>query len=307
MAAVTDYLDPKDLSRLANHQVLAKRVVEGFCSGLHRSPHKGFSVEFKQHRPYTQGDEIRRIDWKVFAKSDRFYVREYEEETNLRCHLLLDASGSMAYGENKGTESLSKLEYASRLAACLAYLSLRQTDSVGLTTFDSQIRSQVPPRGGASHTRQIIDLLGSTSTGEETDLGKVFHEIAPRLKKRGLVVIISDCFGDVPSILKGLAHFNHAKHDVVIFQIWDRDELEFPFRSWTRFDCLENLGLKHTVDPAHLRDAYLENLREYREELVKGCHRHRVQLFPMTTDEPYSVGLASFLAARSKAGVPVHL
>ena len=136
MAAVTDFLDPKDLSRLANHQVLAKRVVEGFCSGLHRSPHKGFSVEFKQHRPYTQGDEIRRIDWKVFAKSDRFYVREYEEETNLRCHLLLDASGSMAYGENKETGSLSKLEYASRLAACLAYLSLRQTDSVGLTTFD---------------------------------------------------------------------------------------------------------------------------------------------------------------------------
>ena len=245
MATVTDYLDPKDLSRLANHQVLAKRVVEGFCSGLHRSPHKGFSVEFKQHRAYTPGDEIRRLDWKVFAKTDRFYVREYEEETNLRCHLLLDASGSMAYGQEDG---LSKLEYGSSLGACIAYLALRQTDSVGLTTFDSKVRSIVPPRGGASHTRQIIDLLGETKAGEDTDLGKVFHEIAPQIKKRGLVIVISDCFGDIPSILKGLAHFNHAKHDVAIFQIWHPDELDFFFFSWTRFDCLENAGLKHTVD-----------------------------------------------------------
>ena len=189
----------------------------------------------------------------------------------------------------------------------MAYLCLRQTDSVGLTTFDSAVRSVVPPRGGASHTRQIIDLLGATEAGEETDLGKVFHEIAPQLKKRGLVVIISDCFGDVPSILKGLAHFNHAKHDVVVFQIWHRDELEFPFRAWTRFDCLENAGVRHTVDPVHLREAYLENLREFREEFLKGCHKHRVQLFPMTTDEPYAEGLASFLAARGKAGMPIHL
>jgi uncharacterized protein (DUF58 family) len=273
---------------------------------LHRSPHKGFSVEFKQHRAYTPGDEIRRIDWKVFAKTDRFYVREYEEETNLRCHLLLDASGSMSYG-GEDENGISKLAYGSRLAACLANLCLRQTDSVGLTTFDSAVRAVVPPRGGASHTRQIIDLLSTTVAGDETDLGKVFHEIAPQLKKRGMVVIISDCFGDIPSILKGLAHFNHAKHDVVVFQIWHPDELEFPFRSWTRFDCLENAGLRHTVDPVHLREAYMENLREYREELLKGCHKHRVQLFPMTTNEPYAEGLASFLAARGKAGMPIHL
>ena len=306
MANVTDYLDPKDLSRLANHQVLAKRVVEGFCSGLHRSPHKGFSVEFKQHRAYTRGDEIRRLDWKVFGKSDRFYVREYEEETNLRCHLLLDASGSMAYGA-ESENGVSKLAYGSRLTGGLAYWALGQTDSVGLTTSDSKVRALVPPRGGASHARQIVELLGETTAGEETDLGKVFHEIAPQLKKRGLVVIVSDCFGDIPSILKGLAHFNHAKHDVVIFQIWHPDELDFPFRSWTRFDCLEHDSLRHTVDPMHLREAYLENLKEYRAELVKGCHKHRVQLVPMTTDRPYSEGLASFLSARGKAGMPVHL
>ncbi len=306
MANPNDFLDPKDISRLANHQVLARRVVEGFCSGLHRSPHKGFSIEFKQHRAYTRGDEIRRLDWKVFAKSDRFYIREYEEETNLRCHLLLDSSGSMGYGEDQ-EESPSKLAYGSRLAACFAYLALRQTDSVGLTTFDAKIRSMVPPRGGASHNRQIIDLLAKSKAGEETDLGSVFHEIAPQLKKRGLVIIISDCFGDIPSILKGLAHFNHAKHDVVIFQIWHRDELDFPFRSWTRFDCLEQEGLRHTVDPMHLKEAYLKNLREYRESLVQGCHKHRVQLFPMTTDQPYAEGLASFLSARAKVGMPVNL
>ena len=306
MANPNDFLDPKDISRLGNHQVLARRVVEGFCSGLHRSPHKGFSIEFKQHRAYTRGDEIRRLDWKVFAKSDRFYIREYEEETNLRCHLLLDSSGSMGYGEDQ-EESPSKLAYGSRLAACFAYLALRQTDSVGLTTFDAKIRSMVPPRGGASHNRQIIDLLAKSKAGEETDLGGVFHEIAPRLKKRGLVIIISDCFGDIPSILKGLAHFNHAKHDVVIFQIWHRDELDFPFRSWTRFDCLEQQGLRHTVDPMHLKEAYLKNLKEYRESLVQGCHKHRVQLFPMTTDQPYAEGLASFLSARAKVGMPVHL
>ena len=211
----------------------------------------------------------------------------------------------MGYGEDQ-EESPSKLAYGSRLAACFAYLALRQTDSVGLTTFDAKIRSMVPPRGGASHNRQIIDLLAKSKAGEETDLGGVFHEIA-RLKKRGLVIIISDCFGDIPSILKGLAHFNHAKHDVVIFQIWHRDELDFPFRSWTRFDCLEQQGLRHTVDPMHLKEAYLKNLKEYRESLVQGCHKHRVQLFPMTTDQPYAEGLASFLSARAKVGMPVHL
>jgi uncharacterized protein (DUF58 family) len=212
----------------------------------------------------------------------------------------------MGYGEDQ-EESPSKLAYGSRLAACFAYLALRQTDSVGLTTFDATIRSMVPPRGGASHNRQIIDLLAKSKAGEDTDLGGVFHEIAPQLKKRGLVIIISDCFGDIPSILKGLAHFNHAKHDVVIFQIWHRDELDFPFRSWTRFDCLEQEGLRHTVDPMHLKEAYLENLKEYRESLVQGCHKHRVQLFPMTTDQPYAEGLASFLSARAKVGMPVHL
>jgi len=305
VATVTDYLDPKDLSRLANHQVLARRVVEGFCSGLHRSPHKGFSVEFKQHRQYVPGDEIRHLDWKVYGKSDRFYIREYEEETNLRCNVLLDASGSMAY-EGTRTEGRSKLHYASRLAACLSYMMLQQTDSVGLITFDTKARKVLPPRGRAAHVRNIIDLLEETSPGGETDLGSVFHELVPKLKRRGLVILISDCFGDLDSVMKGLAHFRHAKHDVLIFQIWDPDELDFPFKQWTRFDCLEDMDKKHTVDPTHLRQAYLENLKEYRENFTQGCYRNRIDLVPMTTDQPYADALSYYLALRKRGRGAMH-
>ena len=303
MASVTEYLHPKDLARLANHQVLAKRVVEGFCSGLHRSPHKGFSVEFKQHRQYVPGDEIRHIDWKVFGKSDRFYIREYEEETNLRCNILLDASGSMAYRGTR-SENRSKLHYASRLAACLSYMMLRQTDSVGLITFDTKARKILPPRGRAAHVSNLIEVLEETNPGGETDLGAVFHELVPKLKRRGLVVIISDCFAEVETLMKGLAHFRHAKHDVLIFQIWDPDELDFPFRQWTRFDCLEQEDRKHTVDPNHLRQAYLDNLRIFREELTQGCHRNRIDLVPMTTDQPYAEALSYYLAMRKRGARP---
>ena len=263
-------------------------------------------MEFKQHRAYTPGDEIRRLDWKVFGKTDRFFIREYEEETNLRCNMLLDASGSMGY---KGDRAISqtKLDYASRMAACLAYLFLRQTDSVGLTVFDEKVRTQLPVRGGPSHVKNIIDILAATKVGGETDLGSVFHELAPKIKRRGLLVLFSDCFGDLESTLKGLAHFRHAKHDIVIFQIWDRDELDFPFQNWTRFECLEKQGLKHTVDPKHLREAYLKNLEDFRDGLTKGCHRNRISLVPMVTDQPYADGLGAFLAARNKIRRPARI
>jgi uncharacterized protein (DUF58 family) len=246
------------------------------------------------------------LDWKVFGKTDRFFIREYEEETNLRCHMLLDASGSMGYQGDRAV-SQSKLDYASRMAACLAYLILRQTDSVGLTTFDEKVRVQLPVRGGPSHIKNVIDQLSKTTVGGETDLGSVFHELAPKLKKRGLLLLFSDCFGELESILKGLAHFRHARHDIVIFQIWDRDELDFPFQNWTRFDCLEKNSLKHTVDPRHLREAYLKNLAIFRDGLTKGCHRHRITLVPMVTDQPYADGLGAFLAARNKIRKPGRL
>jgi uncharacterized protein (DUF58 family) len=276
--------------------VLARLVVEGFCTGLHRSPHKGFSVEFKQHRPYVHGDEIRHLDWRVFGRSDRFYIREFEEETNLRATMLLDASGSMAYGP----EGRSKLVYATRLAACLSYLMLQQQDSVGLVTFDTQVRRYIPPRAQTSHLQVLAEELQATQPGGETELADVFHDLVPRLHRRGLIIILSDCFGDVSGILSALAHLRHARHEILVFQIWDRDELEFPFRSWTRFDCLEVDGKKHLIDPNHLRAAYLENLERFRAELKQGCHRHRVDLVPLVTDQPYAEALAHYLTLRMR-------
>jgi uncharacterized protein (DUF58 family) len=299
MGQLSELLTPADLQKISNLQVLARLVVEGFCTGLHRSPHKGFSVEFKQHRQYVHGDEIRHLDWRVYGRSDRFYIREYEEETNLRATLLLDASGSMAYGSAEGR---SKLLYATRLAACLSYLMLQQQDSVGLVTFDTKVRRYIPPRAQTSHLRVLADELQGLKPGGETELAGVFHDLVPRLHRRGLLVVLSDCFGDVADLLSALAHLRHARHEIVIFQIWDRDELEFPFRQWTRFDCLEMEGKRHLIDPNHLRQAYLANLEKWRDELKQGCHRHRIDLVPLVTDRPYAEALAEYLTLRVRRG-----
>lgn len=301
MAHVADILSAHDLQRISNLQIFARQVVEGFCSGLHRSPHKGFSVEFKQHRPYVPGDEIRRIDWRVFGRSDRYYIREYEEETNLRATIILDRSGSMAYGgEEKG--GVSKLEYATKLAACLTYLMLRQQDSVGLVTFDNKIRRHIPPRSRLSHMQVLLDEMQRGKPGEETDLGSVLHDLVPKLNRRGLLVIISDCFGDVNAFLKAMAHFRHARHEILVFQIWHPDELDFPFTQWTQFECLERAGVKHLLDPVGLREAYLENLERFRSELLLGCRRNKIDLVPFTTDQPYAQALAAYLSRRMARG-----
>lgn len=302
MTALSDFVSPLDLQKVANLQVLARQVVEGFCSGLHRSPHRGFSVEFKQHRQYVPGDDIRYVDWKVFGKSDRFFIREYEAETNLRATLLVDVSGSMAYGGgNSGRETgVSKYQYAIRLAACLAYVMLAQQDAVGLLTFDTRVRSYIPPRSRPRHLRSLIDVLSRQQSGGETELAGVFHQMAPKIHRRGMLVVLSDLFGDVPDLLRALAHFRHDGHEIVIFQLWDRDELEFPFKQWTRFECLERAGLNHIIDPAHLRSAYLSRLEEYREALTKGCRRHRIDLVPLLTDQPYAEALAHYLALRKR-------
>jgi uncharacterized protein (DUF58 family) len=295
MSNAADFLQPSDLQKIANLQIFARQVVEGFCSGLHRSLHKGFSVEFKQHRPYVPGDEIRHIDWRVFGRSDRFYIREYEEETNLRATLILDRSGSMSYA---GPSGVSKFEYATRLAACLAQLMVQQQDSVGLVTFDTQIRRFIPPRSRVSHLKVLMDELQKGEVGGETELGQVFHDLVPKLHRRGLLVIVSDCFGDVPAFLKAMAHFRQAWHEILVFQIWDRDELEFPLRGWTQFECLERSGVKHLLDPASVRATYLANLAKFREELTRGCRRHRIDLAPFVTDRPYAEALAAYLNRR---------
>ncbi|MDQ3622340.1 MAG: DUF58 domain-containing protein [Verrucomicrobiota bacterium] len=295
MVHVSEFLTSRDLQKISNLQVLARQVVEGFCSGLHRSPHKGFSVEFKQHRQYVPGDEIRRIDWRVFGRSDRFFIREYEEETNLRATLILDRSGSMGYG---GKGRFTKFEYATKLAACLAYLMLQQQDSVGLVTFDTRVQKYIPARSRVSHLKVIIDELQRGQPGDETELGDVFHDLEPKLHRRGLLVIISDCFGDVSRFLRAMAHFRHARHEILVFQIWDPDELDFPFKNWTQFECLERAGSRHLLDPVLLREAYLANLEKFRDELTRGCRRHKIDLVPFTTTQPYSDALATYLSRR---------
>mgnify|MGYP002845310148 FL=1 len=300
MASASEMLQPEELQSIANLQLMARQAVEGAISGQHRSPHKGFSVEFAQHREYVQGDEVRRVDWKVFAKTDRYYVREYEEETNLRATLLVDASGSMGYaGEGA---AYTKCQYALRLAACIAHIILQQRDSVGLITFDTEVRGFIPPRSSTRHLRILYDRMTNTVPGGETDLSKVFHEIVPRIQKRGMIFILSDCYTDVRGLLSSLAHFRHASHEVVLFHIMDRDEAEFPFQQWTKFENLERLSEFRMVDPASFRAAYLENLERFREELKRGCQRHRIDLVPIFTDEPLTGTLARFLKQRQATG-----
>src|SRR5688572_10056848 len=338
MPHLTDILAPDDLRQVGHLQVLARGVVEGFVAGLHRSPHKGNSVEFKQHRPYVPGDDLRSLDWKIYGKTDRFYIREFEEETNLRATLLLDCSGSMAYGGgsdeaterrsdegpgaggNGGVErrglralipsslrrsvasSLSKQQYAVRLAACLSYLMLRQQDGVGLVSFDTRVRKFIPPRSSPRHLTALLDAMSACSTGGETGLGKVFHELAPKLHRRGLVILLSDCFGDVGDLLKGLAHFRHARHDVIVFQIWHRDELDFPFKGRIRFDDLERGDHRREMDAQLLRKQYLARLADFREQLREGCARHRIDLVPVVTDQPYGATLREYLVRRMRGG-----
>ncbi len=296
---MSEVLSARDIAKFSNLQVLAKGVVEGVCSGLHKSPHKGFSVEFKEHRSYVPGDDIRKIDWKLFGKTDRLYIREYEEETNLRCTILLDSSGSMGYSGSRSNGS-TKHDYAVRTAACLAYLMLQQQDSVGLVTFDKQVRRYIPPRARPKHLQAIINELKVQKPEFETALSDVFHEMVVKVHRRGLLIIISDLFDDAEKLMKSLAHFRHANHEIIIFQIWDPDELDFPFRQWTQFASLEAASNRHLVDPAQIRRAYLEKLAQFRDQLASGCNRHRISLVPMTTDQPHADVLAAYLALRRR-------
>lgn len=297
---ILDLLKPSDLQRISKLQMLAREVVEGYCSGRHRSPQKGFSVEFKEHRQYVQGDELKNIDWKVFAKSDRLYIRQYEEETNLRCTLLVDRSGSMAYAGDRSIERMTKYDYAVRLAASFAYFMLSQQDSVGLITFDDEPREQIPLRSRPSHLKAILQVLAQNDSRRETDLGGVFRKIAPKLGRRGVVVILSDAMGDIDSIARALAQFRAARHEVIFFQLMDPDEVDFPFGGRIQFRDLENFQHEHTVDAKSLQQAYLDKLAEHDETLKEACRKHRVDLIRLTTDQSFVDALAEYVAARRR-------
>ncbi|OYP36828.1 DUF58 domain-containing protein [Rhodopirellula sp. MGV] len=297
---ILDFVKPKELARVARLQMLAREVVEGYCTGRHRSPHKGFSVEFKEHRQYVQGDELKNIDWKVFAKSDRLFIRQYEEETNLRCSILVDQSGSMEYGGTRSVEGLTKREYAVRLSAAIAYFLLGQQDPVGLITFDNEIRNQVPLRSRPSHLRAILTALLSNHDRRETDLGNVFRKVITKLGKRGLVVILSDSMGDIESLSRSLAQMRAARHEVIFFQILDPDEVDFPFTGRVQFKDLELAAPEQMVDARVLGDAYRQRLLQHNDDLKEACRRSRVDLVQVTTDQPFVDVLHEYVAARRR-------
>jgi uncharacterized protein (DUF58 family) len=289
------FLDPVALSRVKNLSLAARQVVEGYFAGLHKSPHKGFSIEFAEHREYTPGIDPRHIDWRVLGRRDKLYVKQYEEETSLRCYLLLDRSGSMGYKSD--SVSLTKLEYASYLSATLAYLLAMQHDAAGLITFDTKVRDRIPPRQGPAHLRVVMEQLEKAQPGGETTLSDTFHHLAESLKRRALVVVLSDLFDDPAALLAALKHFRHKKHEVIVFQILDPAEVNFPFDDVTRIEDMEN-GREVTSDPRAFRRAYLDELSRFLETVRAGCRSAQIDHVIAQTDQRFDLFLGNFLARR---------
>ena len=299
MTEIPRFLDPRTLSSLSSMEMRARIVVEGFVSGLHKSPYRGFGVEFVEYRQYTPGDDIRHVDWKAVARSDRYYVKEYEDETNLQCVILLDRSASMGYGGKPATATtaLDKLEYGSYLAASLAYLILRQGDGVGLVTFDQVVHNYVPPSSKNTQWLAIHSTLDELRADEGTDLGRPLHELAELMPRRGLVILISDLIDDVEQMMNALMHFRFKGHEVLVFHIVDREELTFPFSETARFDDPET-GERITVAPSAIRVDYLAAVEEFMESIRTGCAKIQVDYERMETDRPLDFALFSYLSRR---------
>lgn len=291
----TRFIDPNVLSRVSHMELRARAVVEGFVAGLHRSPYKGFSVEFMSYRPYMPGDDLMHVDWKLFARSDRYYVKEFEDETNTALSILLDVSGSMEYG----SRGLSKRLYGSYLAASLAYLAIRQHDAAGLTLFDDGIVEHIPPRSTTGHLHAILEYLDTAGPGALTDMGKPLHELAERRRRRGFVVLISDLLDDVDALVDGLHHFRYKGHEVIVFHVMDPQEIAFDFSDMVEFEDMES-GEKLLVASEAAREAYLENVERFTSTLKRSCGQMGVDYQLLTTDRPLDFALFEYLAARAK-------
>jgi uncharacterized protein (DUF58 family) len=291
------YLDPATVSKLASIELKARLVVEGFIVGLHRSPYHGFSVEFAEHRQYMPGDDFKHIDWKVYGKSDRFYIKQFEEETNLKAYILLDSSRSMGYKSN----GISKLEYGSYLAASLAYLMLRQQDAPGLLIYDEKIRTYIPPKGARSHITPILQQLNNTTASNQTDAAVAFHELAERIKRRGLIIVISDLLDDPDKLLLGLKHFRHRQHEVIVFQILDPFERSFEYKAEARFRDMET-GREVLTDPWQVRKEYIRRLDEYIARISRACRDSKIDYHLLDTSVPFDRALFGYLSKRSKLG-----
>ena len=287
-------IDRLAISRLSRLQLRARAAVEGYYSGIHKSPYHGFNVEFAEYREYSPGDDLRYLDWRVFAKSDRFFVKQFEAETNLSCYVLVDCSGSMDFGSGKET----RLDYAASLAAALALLMLRQGDQAGLATFDTHVRQFVPPRGNANHFAALIQALERLKPGRDTNIAGVLHEIAERIRRRSMVVVISDFFDDVEEVMRGRQHFRHRHHEVIVLHLLDDAEIEFPFERVTMFEGLER-GEQVVVDPRVFAEGYRARFRDYLDRFSRGCTEKNIDYQRMRLSDPFDRGLAAFLARRA--------
>jgi uncharacterized protein (DUF58 family) len=291
-----DLLDPAIVAQIDTLEVIARNLVEGFMRGLHESIARGSSLEFVEHRPYTPGDDIRRMDWRAYGKTDRYYLKQFEDETNLRSLLVIDASASMGFG----SAGLSKFRYASTLAAVLGYLLLSQRDAVGLSLVDSELREFVPPRGTAEHLTGIFQTLERAPTGGPTALGPVLHKIAERMHTGSLALLFSDCLDDPQKILSGLSHLRGRHCEVMVFHIMDPAEEEFPFTGWVVLRDAEDPSLELRLDARDVRQAYAEQLDSHCDELRKGCRAAEIDYVLLKTDEPFETSLAHFLNIRSR-------
>jgi uncharacterized protein (DUF58 family) len=287
------FLHPETIAKIAKLDVRARKVVEGFLAGMHKSPLFGHSIEFVQHREYTSGDDIRHLDWKVWSKTDRYYIKQYEAETNLRCTLVVDVSESMHYGRG----ALNKYNYACTIGACLAYLQLRQSDAVGIITFDQDVRQILPARSQMTHIDAIVNAMHVSKPREKTDIERILRRVTENLPQRGMIVLISDLLVDRPPLLRGLEMLCQRRHDILVFHVLDDDEVNFPFAGTTRFEGMEQLP--HLLcDPRALRDGYLEALEEYLVEVRRGCTRLGIDYNMARTSDSMDVILSQFLHHR---------
>jgi uncharacterized protein (DUF58 family) len=294
--ATVNLHDPTALARFGRLDVVARLLVEGYMGGQHKSPFKGSSVEFVEHRQYYPGDEIRHIDWRAYGKTGRYFVKEYEDETNLRAYLLVDASGSMGYGQS----TLTKFAYARQLAATLGYLLLSQRDAVGLMTFDTQVRERVEPAANTAHLQRLTSVLEDARPGRETSLSSVFPQLIPLLKRRSLVVILSDFFDRLDPLTAALQQFRHARHEVILLQVVAPEEEEFPYSRPTQFRSLERAGHRVLVDPHRLRAIYRQQYQAFERELAERCGNAGVDYVKLLTSEPYQKSLGAYLASRTR-------
>jgi len=292
--AAKNYFDPKVLAGISNLYLRARWVVEGMMSGIHKSRAKGFSVEFEEHREYSPGDEIRRIDWKALGKFDRYFIKEYEDETNLRAYLLLDASASMNYA----SDGVTKFDYACTLTASLAYLILKQQDAAGLVTFSDRIEAFVPPRAKRDYLTQILHALEKRGPGGETKVGKILDDIAGQIKRRGLIVLVSDLLDEPGEILKGLRQFRFKGNDVIVFHLLDPAELNLPFDGNILFEDLEAANLQVVTDPRAIRSTYEQVVQEFITDMRKQCHDDAIDYQLISTATPLDRALASYLSWR---------